>query len=479
MALTRRELLQLTAGLAATALPGCGAESASSDASPQRVLIIGAGFAGLTLANALTAAGVDNVILEARNRVGGRTWTFDLDGTPVDLGGAWIHGPVGNPVACLAQRLGVTWTSAEVVDASTSAFDPGIGFISNTDLLNFVVATQNGFQNDAAELRAALGANASAAQAIDLYLSRSGLSGDQLRYADFALRQGIVELFYGGPAQQLSLDDLFEDSEFAGGNQFPVGGYKALVDPLAEGLDIRLGEHVQRVAYDRSGVTVETSLATYRGSHAVVTVPLGVLKANGIQFSPRLPSWKRDAITKLDMGNFEKVVLRFDRSFWLDARRRNFVYLSNTYGELPIYFDLTRFLRLPTLLCFCGGTFARQLSTWSDAAVIARVRAILGEIFAMAVPEPTHFARTNWYADPLAFGSYSYLPVGASAFDMDTLGAPVGERLLFAGEATVRDYYGSVPAAMLSGLREAQRLLGKAEIDLLLGPAPQLGCVVG
>lgn len=168
--------------------------------------------------------------------------------------------------------------------------------------------------------------------------------------------------------------------------------------------------------------------------------------------------------------------MRFDRAFWLDARRRNFIYLSDRYGELPVYFNLLPFTHTPTLLCFYGGSYARAAAQLSDEQIVARAVAILTEIFGAVVTPPLSYLRTRWYTDPFARGSYSYVPVGASLADVDQLAQPVGERLLFAGEATVREYYGTVAAAMISGLREAKRLLGRGQIDLITGPAPEIGC---
>ena len=473
--ISRRDLLRLLGiASAATLLPACGDAPGAAASDP--VLVVGAGFSGLTVANALVAAGRSVVVLEGRERIGGRTWTVDFEGAPVDLGGAWIHGPVGNPVACFARQIGVGWKPAEFIDATIAAFDPHAGFVAFDDLVNFVAVTQAGFEAAIGELRAALGPNANLNDGTMLYLDQLGLTGAPRRYADFAIRQGIVELFYGGPAELTSLAAIFEDEEFQGGNQFPDGGYRSLVDVLANGLPIRLGETVQTIAYDERGVRVTTDQGSYRGSHAVVTVPVGVLKAGHIEFTPALPEVKRTAIARLDMGNFEKVILRFARAFWLDAGHNTTAYLSDTYGEFPIYFDLTRFLGAPTLLCFCGGSFARHAASLDDAQVGARVLAILREMYGGAVPEPTKLVRTRWYTDPFALGSYSYLPVGASGADMVELGTPVGERLLFAGEATVPAYYGTVAAAMISGLREAQRLLGRADFALTTGPAPMLGC---
>ena len=353
--ISRRRLLRLLGlGAVASTLPACSDGGSGGDASGP-VLVVGAGFAGLAAADALRSAGRDVVVLEGRDRIGGRTWTADFGGAPVDLGAAWMHGIDGNPVADLARRRGIGWRPAEVIDETIAAFDPHTGPLTLADLVTYVAVPQTGFEEAAGELRAALGPGASAAQGIDLYLERLGFRGAQRRWADFGLRQAIVELFYGGPADLTSLDALFEDSEIPGGNQFPDGGYVRLVEELARGLDVRTGEIVETVRWDERGVQVETSRGTHRGSHALVTVPLGVLQADAIRFEPALPARKRDAIARLDMGNFEKVVLRFPRAFWLDAGNHTTVYIADTYGEFPIFFDLSRFTGAPDLLCFCGG----------------------------------------------------------------------------------------------------------------------------
>ncbi|MBY0277889.1 FAD-dependent oxidoreductase [Candidatus Binatia bacterium] len=455
--LSRRELLRLLGlGAVAAAAPACSdGRSASPEAGP--ILVVGAGFAGLAAAAALRTAGREVIVLEARERIGGRTWTIDFGGAPVDVGGAWMHGIEGNPVAELARRSGIGWRPAEVIDGTIAAFDPRVGAVSLEDLVTYVATPQSDFEESIGELRAALGPGANLAQAIDLYVGRLGLDATRRRWADFGIRQGIVELFYGGPAELTSLDAIFEDSEFAGGNQFPDGGYARLIARLADGLDVRTGEVVDTVRWDEDGVTIETARATHRGSHAIVTVPLGVLKADTIRFAPALPQRKRDAIARLDMGNFEKVVLRFPRAFWLEPEHHTTVYFSNTEGEFPIHFDLSRFTDKPDLLCFCGGHFARSIVEYRDEDVVGRVLAILREIHG-AIPDPELAVRTRWLADPFARGSYSYIPVGATPDDMVALGEPAGPRLLFAGEATVPAYYGTVAAAMISGLREAERL---------------------
>jgi len=473
--LSRRQFCRLLGAVGAGATFGaCGNGGNGSPAD--KVLVIGAGIAGLTAANALTAAGVEVELIEGRNRVGGRIWTVDFAGGAVDLGAAWIHGPDGNPTACLMRNNGIEWRAAEVADASISAWDAENGLLSGTELLNVFLSAQVDFEAKAPSLLATLGPQASVADAVRRYLDDQGSAGDARRYAEFALLQGTFELFYGGRADDISLAEAYGDIGFSGGNMFPVGGYHRLVDLLANGLTIRTGETVRRIATDRDGVQVDTDRARHRGSHVIVTLPLGVLRAGSVAFEPGLPPAKRGAIDRLAMAPFEKIVLSFPRAFWVEQRRRSFVYISRTYGELPAYFDLTRFTGSPALLCFYAGAWSATAATRSDNELVRREMEILREMFGAGIPEPDGVLRTRWADDPFSRGAYSYVPVGATLQDMHVLGEPVGDRLLFAGEATVPEHYGTVTAAYVSGLREARRLLGVTDVDLLTGAAPDVGC---
>jgi phytoene dehydrogenase-like protein len=337
--LSRRRFLGLLGTASAGLLmPACGSSNGGRNDGLGRVIVIGAGMAGLTAANALAIAGVEVVVLEARDRIGGRLLTADVGGVRVDLGGAWIHGPDGNPVACFAAANGIGWKAAETVDATLSAYDPRRGFLFGPDLLRFL-EVQVAFEDGIDGLVETLGPNASLADGAALFLDRNGFTGDDRRYADFAIRQGLGELFYAGPAPLTSLVALFDDLELSGGNHFPDGGYGAIVEAMSSGVDVRFNELVSRISHGGNGVAVTTAAGTIRGSHAIVTVPLGVLKAGRIRFDPPLPASKAGAVARLDMGNLEKVVIRFEHPFWRDARRRNFVYLSETYGEFPFFFD--------------------------------------------------------------------------------------------------------------------------------------------
>lgn len=169
----------------------------------ERVVVIGAGIAGLTLANALAHATVEYVVLEARNRIGGRLYTGDLDGSPVDFGGSWIHHPDGNPIRRFA-RAGTECRPANPLP-SLAAFDCATGlWLSPADIDESLTGVQDGYNEALAGLRTRLGPAASAAEGIEAYLPTTGLRGDALRRARQAL-QAAVEADAAGAADDQSL----------------------------------------------------------------------------------------------------------------------------------------------------------------------------------------------------------------------------------------------------------------------------------
>jgi monoamine oxidase len=445
-------------------LGACRTVAAPPEPVARPVIVVGAGVAGLAAARALQDASVEVVVLEARNRIGGRVHTPDVGGFPVDAGAMFVHGVVDNPLAALCGALGIELES--IGFGMGPIYDAALGGPVEDGFLQLALATRS-FESRLEELTAALPADASMRDAIEAFLDGAGgLTGDQRRYASFALTQLLIELYESGPADLMSLRAYVESpyTEFAGGNRVLPGGYVRVVDALAQGLDIRLNEPVSRISYDADGVTVSTPSGELRGSHAIVTVPLGVLQAGKIAFEPPLPASKRLAIERLDMGNLEKVILRFDEPFWRERGAASaFLYIAETPGEFPGFTDWTDAAGAPTLVCLYGGRSARNvLDSWEDQEIAAGAMRALREIFGDDIPDPIATHVTRWRDDPWTLGSYSYLRLGSSPDDMRELGEPVDGRLLFAGEATEPLLYATVHGALVSGLREARRIVGDA-----------------
>ncbi len=445
------------APLLAFALTAC-ASSGRVSTEPTRVVVVGAGVAGLTAARALEADGVEVEVLEARDRIGGRTHTATIGGATVDVGAAWIHGPEGNPLTALAEALGIGRTPhdydfAAIVDSEVGEVPLGIvatAFLRADELEGALPSYRSDLPEDA-----------TVADAIDAYIADADLTGADARAFRFIFEQGIIELDYAGPAAETSLAYIGEDEEFPGGDVLPDGGYAALVEPLARGLDIRLGDAVTDVAYDREGVQVTTASGeVHAGSHVIVTTPVGILQRDVISFSPALPSEKREAIDAVEMSSLEKVVFRFDDVFWTDFEGEAGVYVDgDALGRFPAFIDFTEYAGAPTLVCLYGGAYARiAQDTMTDAEIEAAALEVLGNLLEMTPPAPRETFVTRWRSDPYSFGSYSYPSRHASPAARRALAAPVEDRVLFAGEATDVDYFGTVHGALLSGLREAERL---------------------
>lgn len=444
-------------------LPACASTTTVPEDEKSPVIVVGAGVAGLSAARALHDAGVPVLVIEARDRVGGRVAPADVGGVSMDAGAMFIHGVDGNPLAAFCDAVGIEYVPVEysvplVHDAQTGKAVRS-GFLT-------LIGSMRSFDDRIGTLAAALPEDASVHDGITAFLDRSKrLSETQKRYAAFALTHLLIEIYESGPSDRMSLHAYVNApyEEFAGGNHVVSGGYMQVVEALSEGLDIRLSQPVSRIVHDASGVTVTTPSGDLRGSHAIVTVSVGVLKSDHIAFDPALPDSKLAAIDRLDMGNLEKVILRFEEPFWRDrGDASTFFYIATELGEFPAFADWTDVSGMPTLVCLYGGRTARRVIDERDSEQIASgaVRA-LREMFGDDIPEPVAVHVTRWRDDPYSLGSYSYLPIGATPEDMSELGQPVGERLLFAGEATEPLLYATVHGAMMSGLREARRIAGE------------------
>jgi phytoene dehydrogenase-like protein len=254
----------------------------------ERVVVVGAGIAGLTVANALAHGGVECVVLEARDRIGGRLHTVNLAGWPADLGGSWIHTPAGNPLRGFAQHAGVPCRSANPLP-ELAGFDCAEGRrLSAAEIEASLSMQMEGFPEAKGRPLAGLGPVASAAEGIEAFLAGAGLALGPARRARQALR-ALIEAESADLPERQSLRWMWNETDY-GGHYFgdvPVGGYRRVVEAMATGVDLRLGADVAEVAWSHSGVRVGNSDgASEEGSHAVVTVPLGVHKRNVPRFHP-------------------------------------------------------------------------------------------------------------------------------------------------------------------------------------------------
>ncbi|MFP5489665.1 MAG: flavin monoamine oxidase family protein, partial [Acidimicrobiia bacterium] len=404
--------------------------------------------AGLTAAHDLVADGCDVVVLEARDRIGGRTWTHEVAGAPVDLGGSWIHGPAENPLAEFVAEIGMSWRNDGMWGTGLALYDSA-GRPCRHDELSTLVAALSDF--DPAEAASHLAADATFTDAAEWYVRDRDLEPDHAAVARYAIEWLEGALNVGGLPGDVSVAGIASYVLHGGGNVVVAGGYRSLVDHLADGLDVRLGVVVTSIAHDGAGCTVETSQGTFTADHVVVTVPLSILQRRDIRFSPSIREHE-EAADRLGMAHLEKVVVRFDRPVWTAAHRRA-TFLSDDH-RFTSWVDMSRHAGAPTLIGFHNPFATPGLV---DVPVEDRGPLAL-DVLRRAwpdLPDPIAVHVTDWTGDPFALGSYSYVPVGGTPADMDRLAVSPSPRLHLAGEHTVRQYFGTVHGAFVSGRRAA------------------------
>ncbi len=431
-------------------------------ASPD-ALILGAGIAGLSAAKALTARGLRVVVLEGRDRIGGRVWTDESwPGLPLDMGAGWIHGLTGNPITTLAREL--------ELDLVVTDYDSLVLYDEAGRRLpqHEAEALDTEFAAVLAELaaerqrRQAAGApDISLAEAFDQAVARRGLDAQARQRLAFQLNLE-VEHEFAADAADLSFYLWDSEHTFPGQDAIFPQGYSHIARALAAGLDIRLQHTVSHVAYDAAGVTVTTDRGVFVAERAVATLPLGVLKQGRVSFAPPLPTAKAAAIERLGMNVLNRVYLRFPTVFWAADDASFIGHIGAVKGEWPIFMNFHALTGAPVLLAFNAGLHGTAIENLSDEAIVAGMLAVLRRLYGASVPEPEAWLITRWLSDPFAGGSYSSMAPGSTLADREALSLPLGDRLFFAGEATHLEYPSTVHGAHLSGLRAANQLLDLA-----------------
>lgn len=450
----------------------------SCSETPGPVLIVGGGMAGLSAAKRLKENGIPVVILEGRDRLGGRIHTIDVAGEQaswIDMGAAFIDDHKTNRVYHLLNESG-----AEVHPTPLRLFGQRIFDQRSSRWLGrgAAVWTVAKFGWRFRKLQTKSSGFASLAERMTAIL------GARPKREDAYLLRSMLELLHGGPAQNthpnVSAKSFWEYLSYQEkGTVMITGGYRLLVElmsaPLSDS-EVLLGQEVRRIsiaphASASASAVVETSAGmSFEGSHVIVTVPLGVLKARSITFDPPLPGAKRDAIQRIGFGHVEKVAMTFKNAFWRsDAREpSDFFHVPDPIAPHGMFIDVSPVagsgpgdLAAPCLTYICGSETAQWVAQNPDAAV-ERVLADLETMFPATFEPPIATACSTWSSNPFSMGCYPYASIDTRPGDFAVLGEPThGGTVLFAGDACGDGtFLGNVEGALVSGERAADAILG-------------------
>ncbi len=441
----------------------------NSSAQTAEVLILGAGIAGLAAARMLAELGVRCTVLEARDRIGGRIHSLQTPQGVVELGAEFVHGQ--DPVL---------WRLIEDAGAKTSERDGALLREDRDGKLTEEDDTEGGADFDILDQLADLPHDMSFA--------------DWLRTSDVPQQQrgalqGYVEGFNAADANRISARALGIQQQAEKQNQgdrtwHVSGGYSQLVTYLANrfqqrGGELRLNSVVQSVHWNASTVTVETNNGVFHAKRCIITLPLGVLqnvnRAGGIRFDPE-PAAIAHA-RRLAMGSAERFTMIFSEPWWeksecLSKKALRTMSFLFTFRRMPPVW-WTRHPEpeaLPTLTGWIGGPRAAEMVGRDADELGEQACRELAQLFGLPQQQvsdaliATH--RHEWQTDPFSLGAYSYVPAGALDAPAE-MSQPESKTLFFAGEHTdTTGNWGTVHAALRTGLRAAQQLFNSLETSL-------------
>lgn len=505
-----------------------------------QVIIIGAGIAGLSCARRLAQkGGIDVLILEARDRIGGRIHTWDLkenktynpkeqhkSSLPIDLGASFIHGvSEGHPVKELEKEVGFTTFDSEQDESALIFYDRHSGKKVQEEEAEKVAFYSQGLVFDLLiekldEVRTeSKGERPLPKETLwSALLTRKedpvyGQLWEQLESEEE--REMVITMaklwtgWTGALHWNLSLRSWGAENDFHGGNEVVLPGYQALIQWSADkasskGAKIELDKVIEKVHRLRNNkILVEAQDGSqYHADYLISSLPLGVMQNSPPKFEPDLPEGLKKSISNLGMGLLNKIVLRYETAWWHKLSPPSFFcvlptqiarrdqdyrwkgeqipqtveeakYLVENEGIFAQNYDIIN--QSPILLIFLGPPIGHAVELLDEDWIIKTIhdrliKSMLPNDKQSSIPFPASAQVTRWSKDKFSQGSYSYIPAanessklpGGSRKDMEVAATPIWDDTLgFCGEHTSADSYASVHGALLSGEREADRILHK------------------
>jgi monoamine oxidase len=416
--LTRRHIL--AGAVAALTTPAWRGAAAMNEVD---VAVVGAGAAGLAAAHELAAGGKSVVVVEARDRIGGRIHTDTALGLPFDAGASYIHWAEHNPWLAIARDRNVRLEQDAGGGAAPNLFAILSGALDHYDR----AAPDQSFADftaDKPSLRAAAGA--------------------------------LTRLSLGEDPERVSMADY--EQLWAGDDYLLPDGFGTLAARYGADVPVRLSTPVEAIRWDGPGVAIETPRGSLAAAAAIVTVPVGVLAADAIRFTPPLPAPTQEAIHGLGMGALTKIALRLNGAGLGYLEATDLFEVGDAAN--PMNIELWPFDRDLAIL-YAGGDGARALCALGNDGAVAEALDLLAGI--VGGEARRHFIAgrlAGWWLDPYARGSYSVARPGHLAARA-ALAVPLADKIWFAGEATAGGGAMTAGGALLEGRRAARAIVNR------------------
>jgi len=462
-----------------------------------RIIIIGAGAAGIAAGTKLWELGFKNLLLlEAENRIGGRINTIPFASNVIDLGAQWCHGEEGNVVYNLAspyklfESATTKYDKFKFIFSDKQELDQGIG----DRLMELAIETVECYKDDICKYRGSLGS-------FIVKKYQQILRRDENKDIDPQIAMQFLEFFHKYE-NSIEASDTWYDTSAQGflhywdcdGDRllnWKDKGYKTVLNIMMRKFPdpskdlqleklIHFNKTVTGIEWNREPTHGSVLVSCSDGSshladHVIVTVSLGVLKAQYLSlFNPALPQLKKNAIQGLTLGTVDKLFLEFKEPFWTkdwqgfsllwnqsdlhEIRQREDSWIQDIFGFYTVDYQ-------PNTLCgWISGVNARRMELTPKDEALKSIMFVLRK-FLKNVPDPIRFERSTWFTNPHFRGSYSYRSIATDLLNTSAadLASPLpgksGEpSVCFAGEATSDHYYSTVHGAIESGWREAKRI---------------------